>query len=181
MRACGAGHTEIATILYHWNSAAAKITSSHGHTAISLARMSSCPELGNQLERLEQLKRQEQAIEPVITAAPVSDDIFVKPRQQWKSLQSQCQSDRQLHIPGNGASGVMGHCTSPLGTTATMRSALASIRNLREDSPLSQKEEPQREVIRLRLRKQPSVDSGINVDAAQAVRNIQRDIKQLSK
>ena len=35
-------------------------------------------------------------------------------------------------------------------------------------------------VIRLRLRKQPSVDSGINLDA-QAVKHIPRDIKQLSK
>ena len=188
--------------------------------------MSSCPELGQDLLKLEQLKRQrkfEQQIEPVIQKK--SDDIFVKPSYQRKgkslfirapSLDSGNSgfSGRQLQIPSTGA-GALGRSPSPLGTTSSMRSALAGIKSQREDSPLSQKEESNVPVIRLRLRKQPSVDSGINLDAqvgfselsfssspigqlslirrshwltetthifpTQAARNIQHDIKQLSK
>ena len=88
MRACANGKKEIATILYHWNSAAAKVRGGAGLTAAQLARMSSCPELGEELDTLERQRRQEQigpapaapqqhgagtgaaAAEPVIFAVP---------------------------------------------------------------------------------------------------------------
>ena len=60
MRACANGKKEIATILYHWNSAAAKLRGGAGLTAAQLARMSSCPELGEELDTLERQRRQEQ-------------------------------------------------------------------------------------------------------------------------
>ena len=197
MRACANGKKEIATILYHWNSAAAKVKNTDGLTAAQLAGMSSCPEFREELEKLEQQKRQEQ-IEPQISSKHIRDSaervIFVKPaqRQQQRGLRGGSfirapSLDRQLHIPGVS----WGQSLSPLGTTSSLRSALASIRNLREGSPASRETPGDRElrelppqVIRLRLRKQPSVDSGINLDSQQqqaAVRNIPRDIKQLSK
>ena len=193
MRACANGKKEIATILYHWNSAAAKVKNTAGLTAAQLAGMSSCPEFREELEKLEQQKRQEQ-IEPQISSKHIRDSvervIFVKPaqRQQQRGLRGSFirapSLDRQLHIPGVS----WGQSLSPLGTTSSLRSALASIRNLREGSPASRETLGDRElppqVIRLRLRKQPSVDSGINLDSQQqqaAVRNIPRDIKQLSK
>ena len=68
-----------------------------------------------------------------------------------------------------------------------MRSALPSLTQLErlQRSPASAPRDTHAQdqpstVIRLRLRKQPSVDSGINLDA-QAVKHIPRDIKQLSK
>ena len=71
MRACANGKKEIATILYHWNSAAAKLRGGAGLTAAQLARMSSCPELGEELDTLERQRRQEQiGLEP---AAPRSE------------------------------------------------------------------------------------------------------------
>ena len=191
MRACANGKKEIATILYHWNSAAAKIKNTAGLTAAQLAGMSSCPEFREELEKLEQQKRQEQ-IEPQLSSKHSIRDsvdrvIFVKPRQQRGGLRGSFirapSLDRQLHIPGVSR----GQTISPLGTTSSLRSALASIRNLREGSePGDRGDQAEiKQVIRLRLRKQPSVDSGINLDAQQqqgaAVRNIPRDIKQLSK
>lgn len=191
MRACANGKKEIATILYHWNSAAAKIKNTAGLTAAQLAGMSSCPEFREELEKLEQQKRQEQ-IEPQISSKHIRDSvdrvIFVKPvqrqqQQQQRGLRGSFirapSLDRQLHIPGVS----WGQSISPLGTTSSLRSALASIRNLREGSEPGDRDQPPA-VIRLRLRKQPSVDSGINLDSQQqqaAVRNIPRDIKQLSK
>ena len=193
MRACANGKKEIATILYHWNSAAAGIKNTAGLTAAQLAGMSSCPEFREELEKLEQQKRQEQ-IEPLISSKHIRDSadrvIFVKPvqRQQQRGLRGSFirapSLDRQLHIPGVS----WGQSIGPLGTTSSLRSALASIRNLREGSEPGDRDQRELreppQVIRLRLRKQPSVDSGINLDAQQqqaAVRNIPRDIKQLSK
>ena len=91
MRACANGKKEIATILYHWNSAAAKVKNTAGLTAAQLAGMSSCPEFREELEKLEQQKRQEQ-IEPQISSKHIRDSvervIFVKPaqRQQQRGL-----------------------------------------------------------------------------------------------
>ena len=178
MRACANGKKEIATILYHWNSAAAKIKNTAGLTAAQLAGMSPCPEFREELEKLEQQKRQEQ-IAPQISKQEADRVIFVKPVQRQRGLRSFIRApslDRQLHIPGVS----WGQSTSPLGTTSSMSSALASIRNLREGSPASKPETETTQVIRLRLRKQPSVDSGINLDV-QAVKNMPRDIQQLSK
>ena len=183
MRACANGKKEIATILYHWNSTAAKIPNNANLSCVQLANLSSCPELGSMLDKLEQQKRREQ-IAPSATSSvslkskqQQSDNvIFVKPNRA-PSL------DRQLQASSSPATGhvLHGRNPSPLSNTATMRAALVGVRNLREGSPAtSQKEEPPREVIRLRLRKQPSVDSGINLDAA-SVKNMHKDIKQLSK
>ena len=188
MRACANGKKEIATILYHWNSNAAKIkTPVSGMTAAQLATLSSCPQLGQQLE---QQKRREQQTEPVISVSKQeSDVIFVKPVQQQRqrvgtrtaSFIRAPSLDRQLYIPST-ITGTLVRSTSssPLGTTSTMRSALASIRNLREGSPASSQRDEPTQVIRLRLRKQPSVDSGINLDV-HAVKNMQKDVKKLSK
>ena len=189
MRACTNGKKEIATILYHWNSNAAKIkTPKSGMTAAQLATLSSCPELGHQLEQLEQLKRREQQTEPVISVPKhESDVIFVKPLHQRQRVGKTASFirapslDRQLYIPST-ITGTLVRSTSssPLGTTSSMRSALASIRNLREGSPASSQRDEPTQVIRLRLRKQPSVDSGINLDV-HAVKNMQKDVKKLSK
>ena len=99
--------------------------------------------------------------------------IFVKPvlepqERKSKSFMRAPSLDGHLHIPPGAR-----RSPSPLGTYS-MR-----IRNLREGSPASHKEEPT-QVIRLRLRKQPSVDSGINLDV-HTVKNMQKDIIQLSK
>ena len=162
MRACANGRKEIATILYHWNSTAAKIPNNANMSCIQLAKMSSCPELGTMLEKLEQKRRQQsEPGESSSKCSPESDVIFVKPSRA-PSL------DRQVQ--------------SPLATTSTMRSALASVRSVRCWSPAcsTRDEAGPREVIRLRLRKQPSVDSGINLDSAN-VKNMHKDIKQLTK
>ena len=153
MRACANGNKEIATILYHWNSTAAKIPNAANLSCVQLAKLSSCPELGTMLDKLEQQKRREQ-MSPAATSSvslkskQQSDNvIFVKPNRA-PSL------DRQLQA-SNNPSGLVIHSRnpSPLGSTATMRAALVGVRNLREGSPATcQKDEPPREVIRLRLR-----------------------------
>ena len=171
MRACGSGKKEIATILYHWNSAAAKIKNRAGQTCSEVAGLSACPEFKEELEKMEEQKRVEK-LGPLLSKKD-AEVIFVKPvlepqERKSKSFMRAPSLEGHLHIP-HGAR----RSPSPLGTYS-MR-----IRNLREGSPASHKDEPT-QVIRLRLRKQPSVDSGINLDV-HTVKNMQKDIIQLSK
>ena len=133
--------------------------------------MSSCPEFKEELEKMEEQKRVEK-LGPLLSKKD-AEVIFVKPvlepqERKSKSFMRAPSLEGHLHIP-HGAR----RSPSPLGTYS-MR-----IRNLREGSPASHKDEPT-QVIRLRLRKQPSVDSGINLDV-HTVKNMQKDIIQLSK
>ena len=52
MRACASGKAELATILYHWNSAALHLTNNAGKTCAQLAGESTCPSLKEELEQL---------------------------------------------------------------------------------------------------------------------------------
>ena len=172
MRACGNGKKEIATILYHWNSAAVKIRNRAGQTCSEVAGLSSCPEFKEELDKMEEQKRLEK-LQPLLSKKE-SEVIFVKPpvlrEKKSKSFMRAPSLEGHLHIPHRAR-----RSQSPLGTC----SSSLRITNLREGSPAGQREEPT-PVIRLRLRKQPSVDSGINLDVS-AVKNMQKDIFQLSK
>ena len=170
MRACGSGKKEIATILYHWNSAAAKIKNKAGQTCSEVAGMSSCPQFKEELEKMEEQKRLEK-LQPLLSKKD-AEVIFVKPvlDKKSKSFMRAPSLEGHLHIPH-----AVRRSPSPLGTSS--RGVL--IRNLREGSPALLKDEPN-QVIRLRLRKQPSVDSGINLDV-HTVKSMQKDIIQLSK
>ena len=59
MRACANGKQEIATILYHWNSSAAKLRNKAGESCAELAGRSPCPAIRIQLERLEQQRTEQ--------------------------------------------------------------------------------------------------------------------------
>lgn len=177
MRACANGKKEIATILYHWNSAAAKIKNKAGLTCVELAGKSSCPDFKQELEDLEEQKMLEQMeSSSTITSESLSKKPkaeFLKPVEKITKKVIRAPSlEGHLNIPSNTR-----RSPSPLGTFG-MRSASASVRNLRAASPASNQGEASG--FKLKLTKQPSVDSGINLDV-QAVKNIQKDIRQLSK
>ena len=179
MRACANGKKEIATILYHWNSAAAKIKNKAGQTCVELAGESSCPDFKQELEELEELKMFEQMES---SSTITSESLLKKPKSEFlkpsekkitKKVIRAPSLEGHLNIPSNTR-----RSPSPLGTFG-MRSASASVRNLRAASPASSNQE-EAPGFKLHLSKQPSVDSGINLDV-QAVKNIQKDIRQLSK
>merc|ERR1719192_2597447 len=132
--------------------------------------MSSCPQFKEELEKMEEQKRLEK-LQPLLSKKD-AEVIFVKPvlDKKSKSFMRAPSLEGHLHIPH-----AVRRSPSPLGTS----SRGVRIRNLREASPALLKDEPN-QVIRLRLRKQPSVDSGINLDV-HTVKSMQKDIIQLSK
>ena len=165
MRACASGKAELATILYHWNSAALHLTNNEGKTCAQLAGESSCPSLKEELEQLDRQKRKE-ALETV-AAKPRG---FLKPRQPVEE-----------HIKERAASVDAPRISSPRKTTPSSTVS----RHIRASSSSSAARSSKAE-----LSKRRSVDSGINLEShpsanlemhSQPARTRQRGCRQLSK
>ena len=168
MRACASGKAELATILYHWNSAALHLTNKAGKTCAQLAGESTCPSLKEELEQLDRQKRKE-ALETVAAAKPRG---FLKPRQ---SVEEQIK-ERAASVDAPRTS------SSPRKTTPS--SSTASRHNRASSSSSSAARSSKAE-----LSKRRSVDSGINLEShnanlevnSQPARTRQRGCRQLSK
>ena len=165
MRACASGKAELATILYHWNSAALHLTNNEGKTCAQLAGESSCPSLKEELEQLDRQKRKE-ALETV-AAKPRG---FLKPRQPVEE-----------HIKERAASVDAPRTSSPRKTTSSTVSRHNRASSSSSSAARSSKAE---------LSKRRSVDSGINLEShttanlelhSQPARTRQRGCRQLSK
>ena len=166
MRACASGKAELATILYHWNSAALHLTNNEGKTCAQLAGELSFPSLKQELEQLDRQKRKE-ALETVVAAKPRG---FLKPRQPVEE-----------HIKERAASVDAPRISSPRKTTPSSTVS----RHIRASSSSSAARSSKAE-----LSKRRSVDSGINLEShpstnlemhSQPARTRQRGGRQLSK
>lgn len=172
MRACIQGRSEVATILYHWNSAAAALTNHAGQTCAEVAGASSCPQFKEELERMER-QRNNELLEST-KAQKEQKPEFLKPgRKIIKKVVRAPSLEGYLGVPGSTR-----RSPSPLRSPG-LRPFSASVRSLRGGSPasLSHADAIQR---KLKLSKRPSVDSGINIDM-QHVKTNSKDVRQLSK
>jgi hypothetical protein len=162
MRACHHGNKEVATILYHWNSAAANIKNKLGQTCAEVAGASSSPEFRLELERMEAIKKKETFHS--LSRNNSQDTAFVKPegRRISKAVMRAPSLEEHLTVPG----------TSSRSPSPGFRSVSMNVRSLRGGSPAAcaaststnipnQGEGNQR---RFGMNKRPSVDSGINID-----------------
>ena len=173
MRACASGKAELATILYHWNSAALPLTNNSGKTCAQLAGESTCPGLKEELEQLDRQKRKE-ALETVAAAKPRG---FLKPRQPVD----------QEHIKERAASVDAPRTSSSPRKTTPSSSSTASSRHNRASSSSSSSSAARSS--KAELSKRRSVDSGINLEShnanlevhSQPARTRQRGCRQLSK
>ena len=160
MRACASGKAELATILYHWNSAALHVTNNAGKTCAQLAGESNCPRLKEELEQLDRQKRNE-ALETVAA----KHRGFLKPRQPVE----------EPNVKERAASVDAPRISSPRKTASRHNRASSS-----SSAARSSKAE---------LSKRRSVDSGINLEShtsnlevhSQPARTRQRGCRQLSK
>ena len=158
MVACREGQREVATILYHWNSAAATMRNNLGQTCAEVAGSSSCPELKAELQRLENSKKA-----ALLESAAAAG----------RATKQQCA---QFRKPGTVSTKV-GRAPSLEGYLGVPGTARRSPSPLRSPSWRPASDSAKRKV---RLKKRPSVDSGINVDTTHT-RKHNKDVKQLSK
>ena len=174
MRACREGQREVATILYHWNSAAVHVTDNQGRTCAAVAGSSSCPQFKEELERMERQKKKDQC-----------EASKVEPKTEFLKPAGKRLSKKVVRAPSlEGYLGVPGgtrRSPSPLRSPG-LRSVSATLRSLRAGSPAtSQGGGADVRHRKLKLKKRPSVDSGINLDMQQTAKNGSKDVRQLSK
>jgi len=170
MAACSQGNREVATILYHWNSAAVHIPDLNGQSCATVAGQSSCPQFKAELERMERQKKKE-LMESKLSKESKSE--FLKPTGKRFSK----KVDRAPSLEGYllGVPGSTRRSPSPLRSPSLRSASVTAVRALRAGSPATSTADR-----KVKLIKRPSVDSGINVDV-QSVRCAWKEGRQLSK
>ena len=173
MRACREGRREVATILYHWNSAAATIRNKQGQTCAEVAGGSGCPGFKEELEKMERIKKSQQLDsctpqQPKFGGKETKSEFLKPGNKVIKRIVRAPSLEGYLSIPG-----ATRRSPSPLRSPG-LRSVSASVRSLRGGSPAQTKQR------KFKQSKRPSVDSGINIDM-QPVKTNHKDTRQLSK